>query len=62
MSVCADGAEQVVRLHVIVPASVHSQLRDAADANGISLSDLCRLLFRAFLRGRFSEAERELLR
>lgn len=45
-----DPTDPVVRLNVNVPLTLRRQLAEAAAANGISLSDLVRLLLRRFLR------------
>ncbi len=44
-----------------LPASWKRELRVAADAQAISLSDLMRLITREFLRGRYAPEEREAL-
>lgn len=51
-----------MELRTKVPRSWREALQEAADSQAISVSDLMRLILRSFLRGRYSEAEREALR
>lgn len=44
-----------------VPEDWYTELRAAADAQGLSIAALLRLIIRGFLRGRYTPAEREVL-
>ena len=56
-----SGSDPVVTLQFRLPRSFRDDLHDAAEANGLSLAGLMRLLARRFLRERLSERQRELL-
>ena len=55
-------SEPVEEIRFPLPASWKRELKVAASAQAISLSDLMRLITREFLRGRYAPDEREALR
>lgn len=46
-------------VHIQLPTSWHEALREASREMGMSLSALTRLLYRQFLRNRYTDEERE---
>lgn len=54
-------AESLVEIRFKVPRGWRDELHAAAEAQAISLSDLLRLVVRAFLRQRYTAGEQEVL-
>lgn len=52
----------MTELRFEVPKSWHLELKQAAEAQALTLSSLLRIIVRSFLRGRYTDAEREALR